>query len=55
MVKVDSNLRGKDLSDCLGRLTTLVERGDKPGIVDLLKEMVPNYRAVGKSLSVITR
>jgi len=44
MIKVDSDLRGKDLSDCLESLTTLVERGDNGKIVDLLREMVPGYR-----------
>ena len=48
MVKVDSNLRGKDLSDCLGRLTTLVERGDNSKIVDLLREMVPGYHPMDR-------
>jgi len=42
-VKVNSNLRGKDLLDCLGRLTTLVERSDNSKIVDLLREIVPGY------------
>ena len=44
MIKVDSNLRGKDLSDCLERLDALVERSDNGKIVDLLREMVPGYR-----------
>jgi len=44
MVKVNSNLRGKDLWECLGRLTKLVERADNGKIVDLLREMLPGYQ-----------
>ncbi len=43
MVKVNSNLRGKNLEDCLERLNTLAERGNNGEIVELLKEMVPGY------------
>jgi len=44
MAKVNSNLRGKNLEDCLEGLNTLAERGNNSEIVNLLKEMVPGYR-----------
>lgn len=50
VAKVNSNLEGKHLSDCLGRLTSLVERGDNGRIVDLLKEMVPSYHPMEREL-----
>ncbi|MBA7490145.1 hypothetical protein ES702_00680 [subsurface metagenome] len=52
MVKVNSNFRGKDLSDCLGRLATLVERGDNSEIVDFLREMVPDYHPMDRELAI---
>jgi len=54
-VKVDSNLRGKDLLDCLGRLTTLVERSDNSKIVDLLREIVPGYHPMDRELPTTGR
>jgi len=51
MVKVNCNLRGKDLSDYLGSLKRLVERGDNGKIVDLLREMVPDYHPMDRELA----
>lgn len=55
MVRVNSNLRGKDLWKCLGRLTKLVERADNSEIVDLLREMVPGYHPMDRELAATGR
>jgi len=55
MVKVNSNLREKDLLDCIGRLITLVERSDNGKIVDLLREMVPDYHPMDRELATTGR
>ena len=55
MVKSNSNLREKDLSDYLGRLKRLVERGDSSEIVDLLREMVPGYHPRDRGLATTGR
>jgi len=52
MVKVNSNFRGKNLSNCLGRLDALVERGDNSEIVDLSREMVPDYHPMDRELAI---
>ena len=52
MVKVNSNFRGKDLSDCLGRLDALAERGSNSKIVDLSREMVPDYHPMDRELAI---
>ncbi|TET12135.1 polysaccharide biosynthesis protein, partial [Candidatus Aerophobetes bacterium] len=55
VVKMNSNLRGKDLSDCLGRLDALAERGDSSKIVELLREMVPGYHPMDRELPTTGR
>jgi len=55
MVKVNCNLRRKDLSDCLGRLDALAKRGDNGKIVDLLREMKPGYHPMGRELATTGR
>ncbi len=44
MVRVNSNLIGKNLEDYLKRLNIIAERGNNSEITDLLREMVPGYR-----------
>ena len=55
MLKSNSNLRGKDLSHCLGRLKRLAKTGDNGKIVDLLREMMPGYHPMGGELPITGR
>ncbi len=43
-------MRGKDLSDCLERLTTLAEKGNNGKIVDLSRGMVLGYHPIDREL-----
>lgn len=50
MVKLNSNLKGKNLSGYLERLNTLAGKGNNSEIMNILREIVPGYHPMDRKL-----